>query len=682
MIQGRLVIQKHRAKRRGLHYDIRLDIGKPTVLSFVMNKPTLPEPKKSVNVVQTPNHPKYWMDFQGEIAQGYGAGTVEKILDRPIDVLQVRPDKIKFNIYDGRKQYNYALILLSDDQDGKIWKLINYTPTSKDNIPQFKRKYKDISKRDKVLKKLLADKVLMSAKIDGAHSIIWFPKAGAIPRVFSYRKSKTSPTGLLEYSWKIPDIDQLRVPKGMGGSIMRGEIFAVDRKTGKALPTNKLGRILNSNVWKSRDLLRRMNADLKVALFDIEKYKGKDFWQKPYEEKLKILSKIVNRMKRPDKITIPPLELNPSNFEKFLEDIRSGKIKETQEGAVIWHLLEPKIFKYKFAKDYDVYIRKFFEGQGKFEGRGVGGFYYSWTPRGKIVGKVGSGFSDALRIDMYKHPDRYLGKVAVVKAQEKLPSGALRAPVFIRLHLDKNDLGGIEKVADLPPVVKTYNVLPEWENFELAGGKWEGLTGIKPFWTKGYAGLGDTLVLVPKVLIEDKSGKEVEKYIPYDVFKKLPVDIPGLPEILLTNTTRAKPEIIETFLGEKKTKKLYDQMRKLYQVNSDKEFLSWLKKEGIDPFDIKNIKFIADVTPARGGIPAALARFGFRRFPDIMAGFTAYGTYKGLQKLYRKYIKKGKKKQAMMDPRNVEAIKGLAALSALGYGYLKLKSLKRRRLNG
>ncbi len=93
--------------------------------------------------------------------------------------------------------------------------------------------------------------------------------------------------------------------------------------------------------------------------------------------------------------------------------------------------------KYRIRPDYDVYIRQFFDGEGKYSGRAVGGFYYSYTPNGKIVGKVGTGFTDVQRIDMFKHPSNYLGKVATLFATRKTKTGALFQPAFYRMHLDK-----------------------------------------------------------------------------------------------------------------------------------------------------------------------------------------------------------------------------------------------------
>ena len=52
---------------------------------------------------------------------------------------------------------------------------------------------------------------------------------------------------------------------------------------------------------------------------------------------------------------------------------------------------------------------------------------------GKRLGRCGSMPHD-LKIDMYKNPDKYLGKVVVIRGKERFKSGALRHPAFDRFR--------------------------------------------------------------------------------------------------------------------------------------------------------------------------------------------------------------------------------------------------------
>ena len=90
--------------------------------------------------------------------------------------------------------------------------------------------------------------------------------------------------------------------------------------------------------------------------------------------------------------------------------------------------------KIKFRPERDVYVRDVFPGGGKYTDQAAGGFRYSRTPKGPILGRVGTGLSDELRRELLLRPEQFIGRVARVAAQEPFPSGALRAPSLIALH--------------------------------------------------------------------------------------------------------------------------------------------------------------------------------------------------------------------------------------------------------
>ncbi len=111
----------------------------------------------------------------------------------------------------------------------------------------------------------------------------------------------------------------------------------------------------------------------------------------------------------------------------------------TDEGVILKPKSKDHIVKAKFRPDYDVWVRDIFEAtdaSGKPKGR-AGGFEYSWTKHGPVVGRVGTGFSHAEARKMWKNKKDYIGRVAKVKAQRKMPSGALFGASFQEWHLDK-----------------------------------------------------------------------------------------------------------------------------------------------------------------------------------------------------------------------------------------------------
>jgi DNA ligase D-like protein (predicted 3'-phosphoesterase) len=75
----RFTLHEHKAKKAGLHYDLRLEWHIGTVMSFAMRyqPPTTPGVKRLA--IEQPLHDVESLDFEGVIEEGYGAGELRKI---------------------------------------------------------------------------------------------------------------------------------------------------------------------------------------------------------------------------------------------------------------------------------------------------------------------------------------------------------------------------------------------------------------------------------------------------------------------------------------------------------------------------------------------------------------------------------------------------------------------------
>lgn len=422
-------VHHHFADRRGEHFDLRLGDPRTGHAHSWAMEAKWPAPGESAWVAAQPPHTVAYMDFVGSIPKGtYGAGDV-KLKDRAqIEVVNSRPGHITFNVYRGSGPEKYTLHRV----DEKAWKLYNRTlhKAQLPDVPFNKPDYRSLP----VAKVPLDDPGhVMSAKIDDAHTLFVFPKDGHV-RAISYRETDR-PQGVIEHTQKVPALFERPVPKELRDTVIRGGLYAVNPDTKEAVPSQILAGMLNANVWKSREAQAK-HGPLKPVIYDVVRFKGKDLSKAPYREKLEALKAVQAAMPA---FELPRMAWTRDEKERLLSDIKSGRHPATREGIVLWPLHEgaPPI-KAKVLQEHDVYVRDFFKGEGRLAGKAVGGFRYSYSPTGRVVGQVGTGLSDALRKDMHESPDKYLGAVAKIRAMEKFPSGALRAPAMLGWHLDKN----------------------------------------------------------------------------------------------------------------------------------------------------------------------------------------------------------------------------------------------------
>jgi hypothetical protein len=423
------VVQKHDAERAGTHYDVRFGTPESGLYSWATKK-DLPKPKERIALFRQPLHSHDYKDFEGEIPAGYGKGKVSKFEEGKILIQKITKDAIHFVKAHKKFPERFALVAPKEKGDNR-WLLVNTTPT--EPIPYNKIHYTTVhpDKAEKIVGGLQPGSSVQ-AKIDGAASLTKLMNDKF--ETVSYRASKQTGGPIIHTERLMQGKSTtVSIPKKYVGSVLRGELYGT--RDGKTIPPQELGGLLNSSVYKSVMDQKERNVELKNMIFDIQQI-GKSPVSKdlPYEKRMKILKDVVKHLPA-DKFHVPEEAKTPEAAKKLLKAVKGGKHSTSKEGIVI-HPPTGKPLKSKLTEEHDVYIRGFFKGEGKLKGKAVGGFTYSFKPNGPIVGKVGTGFSDDLRKDMYKNPDDYVGRVAKVTAQEKFQSGALRAPRLSALHED------------------------------------------------------------------------------------------------------------------------------------------------------------------------------------------------------------------------------------------------------
>jgi len=431
--QWSIATQLHRAERAGEHMDLRLVDPSGKAHSWAVPRGALPKPGEKILAIPQPTHTEEYSARKGtfSIPEGYGKGEVTGSGLSPIEVTRSVPGRLlRFNIYGGRKEGNQEFALINT-RKGQL--LYNTTSTAETGIraghlvPQSRPNY-----RETAISNVSFDdpNEVHQAKVDGAHATIHLLGNKGV-KFFSHRGSKFG-TGLLEHTHKLPDFHKLVAPPELDGTVLRGELYG-ERK-GKAIPSSELGGLLNSGVWKSRETQRLSGASIKPVIFDVVRYKGKDMEGAPYADKLKVLEEVQSKVPR---LKLPPMARTPKEKADLLSRIESGKMPITDEGIVSWRLDDPRPTKSKFRPDVDAEIVGMTEGKGKHEGRT--GALQVKLPGKSAVTNVGTGFSDQLREEIAKDPEKYIGRVAKIKTMQVLPSGRLRAPSFGGFHIEKGE---------------------------------------------------------------------------------------------------------------------------------------------------------------------------------------------------------------------------------------------------
>lgn len=273
---------------------------------------------------------------------------------------------------------------------------------------------------------------IWSVKIDGALSAVKMEK-GKLPLIFSHRASKK--TGdLIQYTPKLPHIQN----KSPFNAVVRAETYAVDKR-GRAVHPDVVTALLNSGVEKSLEMQKRLGIRTATALIDVDRFEGKDMRNTPYKEKRKVLEMIAS--KNPD-FHLPDTAFTQKEKSFLLKKVLSKLHPQSKEGLVIHDIFSPErpFAKAKIIDEHDIHVVDIFKEEGVKPGRKpmAGGIIYSWDEGGKPVGKIGTGFNHAEKEDMLKNPDKYIGRVARVKALDLSKNKVLVKPSFSMWHVEKN----------------------------------------------------------------------------------------------------------------------------------------------------------------------------------------------------------------------------------------------------
>lgn len=396
-------LQEHLALKAGPHIDFRL-LPPNSDLAYswaIRHFPKQPGEKRLAKEVEP--HTKDYLGFSGEIPSGYGKGTVKSNYLDKAHVIYSDPNKVELAIHDKKNPTRLVFIRTGGDN----WLAINNTPTEESHPAIPKTKYKPISKQE-VLKALEDERVAFSPKLDGANNLLYLQKGKPV-KVFSYRQSKKS-AEKIDHSFKTPYWAQ----KATEDAIIRGELL----NTKNPLQT---ARLLNSKTTK---LSPEELQALRFYSFDLPQ-KSDLTWK----EKFDILKKY--------EYPTVPIALTKAEKSELLNQIEAGQYPLTDEGLILydWEQNTPPR-KYKKTEDWDLIVTGYEKGKvgSKYE-KALGKLLAKDPQTGETI-RVGTGFTDSDREEILKNWNEYKNKKIKITAQEKLPAGKFRMPVFKEWRTD------------------------------------------------------------------------------------------------------------------------------------------------------------------------------------------------------------------------------------------------------
>jgi hypothetical protein len=413
--EGRVLdytVQRHEAKRAGLHRDVRIGSRSHGLFSWATRK-DLPSEGGKIAIHEQPVHPHSYLGWEGDIPSGYGAGKVSTEHLGKALITKSSPDELHATLASKRGTHRVAFI-----RGPKGWLLARgQHPEPPPEAQKPKYRSLPIGQAKQAISDITPG-TSVQPKVDGALVYVHLKNR---PEILSHRKSKESGKNVVQTERFWGGRPTLDIPREHHGKALLAELYGERNK--KAIEPQELGGILNANIGESLRRQKEGKVKLKLMPFDLAGSNS------PYPERLAQVREIASHLPR-SKITLPEEANTPSAAKRLFEKIRSGRHPLTKEGVVV-HPPDSPGLKIKNVEEANVRIHSLFPGKGKYKDS-HGGFYYA-DDKGNPLGKVGTGFTDQTRKDL----PNYVGRTARVRYQERYKSGRLRAPAFVGVDESK-----------------------------------------------------------------------------------------------------------------------------------------------------------------------------------------------------------------------------------------------------
>jgi ATP-dependent DNA ligase len=282
-------------------------------------------------------------------------------------------------------------------------------------------------KNDGHLQTLLNDdNYVAQEKLDGMRAVIHVTNKGL--RIFSRSAGVANPTMPLEKTSSLPHLAALTFPDRVG-TVLDAEIL-IAGKDCAALS----GAVHKKDVGTDNHMVT-------AFVFDILRLNGVNLTGKTLTQRITMLETVQSRLQSQHIIFLPWAKSSKDKrclYETILATGKEGiMLKRLDATYVEGGRPSNNWIKAKKSATFDCVVLGFSQGAGKYNTQ-IGAVIFGQYRDGKLI-QLGqaSGMTDSIRGLMSKYPEQYLGRVAEIKGMERLRSGALRHPQFVRIRTDK-----------------------------------------------------------------------------------------------------------------------------------------------------------------------------------------------------------------------------------------------------
>ena len=270
------------------------------------------------------------------------------------------------------------------------------------------------------------DNYIAQEKLDGMRAVIHVTKDGL--RIFSRSAGVADPTMPLEKTRALPHLAALTFP-GLVGTVLDAEILIAGKDCAEISGALNLKNVNDDN------------HQVTAFVFDILKLNGVGVTNKPLQQRISLLESVQSQVENEHIVFLPWARSASDKRTLYRSILDSGKegimLKRFDAMYVEGSRPSNNWIKAKRSATFDCIVLGFSKGTGKYNSQ-VGAVIFGQYRDGKLI-QLGqaSGMSDSIRSLMSRSPEPYLGRVVEIRGMERLRSGSIRHPIFVKIRTDK-----------------------------------------------------------------------------------------------------------------------------------------------------------------------------------------------------------------------------------------------------